>query len=343
MKRAMRGMHAVAFVCIVATARSSEGQTPSKRPYGAIVAVERVVIDGGKRLRIVGTFAMHQGQNAYGLAQAGSMYFACPPDREEECAAQWSSFEEGRRTFHCLGFGWDDLPAGRVAEPTDEDTTPDVFPLLPGTHVVEESDPVCAELIAARRRAFSIASEPIEEPKYIVAPKKGYTGERDGLVFDTSLGWMPWKQFGVPINLGYLRIGLGGSLRQDSGFAIEAFANLSYLFGRTASGRSLAGYTSVGGEIVFHYDWVRAGVGFRLGELYEKRASNLEWFGHFFSEAHLAIGIEPFEYRGMAAHISGTLHKLGWGEVGSTALGLVFGVRWVGPEAPVRPPKTATL
>jgi len=201
----------------LARAESTE-ETPAKRPVGAIAAIESVVFEPNEkdatRVRILGAFRVYRSEtNDYASAQVGYMYFTCPAGSETECRTQWHAFAEGARALHCVGYGWD-TPPGSVRAADEPSSSPDAYVLLNGMHVIEEeSDDRCANVLAARRRAYRPISKsativPDDAPEPAKPPSREWYGGQtllaDGLSATTFVLGAGADKSGFLVGTGFL-------------------------------------------------------------------------------------------------------------------------------------------
>lgn len=127
---------------------------------GVYAVIEKVVLEPSdaapQRIRIWGAFAMsdRKSGSAYGPAQRGYLYYACPAGQEAVCRREWEDLKSVAGKNTGVGFGERYSDTGGIRKADEKPATPDVYPIARGVvrlSAGHESLPVIDRLKAAVR------------------------------------------------------------------------------------------------------------------------------------------------------------------------------------------------
>jgi len=105
---------------------------------GVYAVVEKVVLEPSEaapeRVQIWGAFALSDraSGSAYGAAQRGYLYYACPAGREAVCRKEWSDLQSVAGKDTGVGLGARYKETGRVRKAGEAPAAPDPYPIERG-------------------------------------------------------------------------------------------------------------------------------------------------------------------------------------------------------------------
>ena len=105
---------------------------------GVYAVIEKVVLEPSdaapQRIQLWGAFALsdQKSGSAYGPAQRGYLYYACPSGQESVCRKEWEDLKSVAGKNTGVGFGARYRDAGRIRKADEKPTSPDVYPIQMG-------------------------------------------------------------------------------------------------------------------------------------------------------------------------------------------------------------------
>lgn len=152
--------------------------------------------------------------------------------------------------------------------------------------------------------------------------------------FVGSTGWMHGSVYDVPVNLAELQLGLGAyvGIHDETG-SVEILGTGSLKRGSTQYGRTMLGLDFLGFEAVYHYQWVRLGLGARLGSMQVARATSpngSETEDGVAVEGYMLAGVEPFAIGGRPVFFEAQARAIHWLD-SMPSFWLGAGIRFCGP------------
>jgi hypothetical protein len=105
---------------------------------GVYAVIEKVVLEPSdaapQRIQLWGAFALsdQKSGSAYGPAQRGYLYYACPSGQESVCRKEWEDLKSVAGKNTGVGFGARYRDAGRIRKADEKPASPDVYPIERG-------------------------------------------------------------------------------------------------------------------------------------------------------------------------------------------------------------------
>ena len=102
---------------------------------GVYAVIQKVVLEPSdaapQRIQVWGAFALsdQKSGSAYGPAERGYLYYACPPGQENVCRKEWADLKTVAGKDTGVGFGARYHETGRVRKATEKPASPDVYPI----------------------------------------------------------------------------------------------------------------------------------------------------------------------------------------------------------------------
>jgi hypothetical protein len=151
--RTIGGLVALACAVTAVTLRASD-------MVGVYAVIEKIVLEPSdaapQRIQIWGAFALsdQRSGSAYGPAQRGFLYYACPSGQETVCRKEWEDLKSVAGKNTGVGFGARYRDTGRIRKADEKPALPDVYPIERGVlrlSAGHESLPVIDRIKAALR------------------------------------------------------------------------------------------------------------------------------------------------------------------------------------------------